>query len=374
MVTFYYVLDSSFEGFDANKIQKRSMFRSFKKLCKKKNINFKLFSVSTYFSFESKRNFFVRRFFKCLVFLKLSFFFLRNMFAGNNFFYIRGELSLFALFIFLFFKKINFAFEIHNFEINDDFKSKIVKYLMKEAAFVVAISKLTSQDWIKSGIDKNKIVYLPSGVDVDKFNFEFKDPNRLKRKFELPLDKKIIMYTGQLLSWKGVDVLIRAFQKGVIETEDKVLVVVGGSYVDIKKCRDLVKNKQKNQVIFLGQREHKEVPLLLKTADVLVLPNTAKEEISNTHTSPIKLFEYMASGKPIIASDIPSIRQVVSEEEVIFFTADDEDDLAGKINYAFLHEKQVAQIAKNAAKRAFEFDWENRAMKIINLILRYEKS
>ena len=99
-----------------------------------------------------------------------------------------------------------------------------------------------------------------------------------------------------------------------------LVVFVGGTLNDIKNFKK--KYIESKNILFTGYKEHKEIPIWQKSADVLVLPNTAKEKISKYYTSPMKLFEYMASKRAIIASDIPSIRELVNDDMVYFVEPD----------------------------------------------------
>jgi glycosyltransferase involved in cell wall biosynthesis len=119
---------------------------------------------------------------------------------------------------------------------------------------------------------------------------------------------------------------------------------------------------------------HSDIPLYLKSANVLILPNSAKQDISRLYTSPLKLFEYMASGVPIVASDIQSLREVLSENSTFFFEADNPESLAQKILYVVNHEAEScekAAVAKNAVE---EYTWESRSKKILDFIIKHEKS
>ena len=77
-----------------------------------------------------------------------------------------------------------------------------------------------------------------------------------------------------------------------------------------------------------------EIPYYLKATDTLVLLNSEKTEILKNWISPIKIFEYMASKKPIIDSNLPSIREILNENNAILVNSDNSEDLAISINIA----------------------------------------
>jgi glycosyltransferase involved in cell wall biosynthesis len=122
-----------------------------------------------------------------------------------------------------------------------------------------------------------------------------------------------IGYAGHLYPWKGVDFMIEA----VAAIKDSRGLIVGGH----EKEPDLARVKAfaeqlhcASRVTFTGLIPPAEVAARLRGVDVLTLPNP-RSAISSEFTSPLKLFEYMASGRPIVASDLPSLREVLRHEE-----------------------------------------------------------
>ena len=151
---------------------------------------------------------------------------------------------------------------------------------------LVVITSFIKNELIEKGIKPEKIFIAPDGVDFKKFDI---DISRIaaRKKLDLPLDKKIVVYTGHLFKWKGVDVLAEA--TGMLE--DTLVLFVGGMERDVLKFSKRFVEKVNMKV--LGHRPYSEIPYYLKAADVLVLPNTAKDNVSKFYTSPLKLFEYI---------------------------------------------------------------------------------
>ncbi len=217
------------------------------------------------------------------------------------------------------------------------------------------------------GIPEPKIVYWPNGTNIERFDIPLSQ-SAARERLGLPPDKKIVLYTGQLFPWKGVDTLVEAaktFPKG-IDT-----YIVGGSPRDIERLKTLNPNPQPLTPVFVGQRPWIEIPLWLKAADVLVLPNTGREKVSRFYTSPMKLFEYMASGRPIVASDIPSIREIVDGTMVFFAVPDDPASFATVIRRVLSRPEEAAHRSDSARRNVAQYTWDTRARKIFAALKLY---
>ncbi len=259
--------------------------------------------------------------------------------------------------------------EIHDFyESNLRFINRLV--LKKTSGLIV--TNIFKQKAIETqyGFPINRMICQPNAVSYEMFNIPVSQKNARLR-LGLPLDSKIILYTGHLFSWKGVYTLA---ESACYLPSDMHIYFVGGTKEDRKALKDFSVDKKLPHIVFLEHQEHEIIPLFQKSADVLVLPNTAKEVASKYETSPVKLFEYMASGVPIVASSIPSICEIVSNREVFFFTPDDPKNLAEVIIEVMKNSINDASRVKertDAAKAlARTHSWTARAKAISSLIKR----
>jgi len=212
------------------------------------------------------------------------------------------------------------------------------------------------------GVPISRVACQPNGTDIERFDVNVSSQDARER-LGLPLDKKIVVYTGSLERWKGVETLVEAAD---FFSNEVLVYIVGGSSIDINSFKVL---KFKNsKVTFVGQRPWAEIPLWLKAADVLVLPNTGKQKVSLYYTSPMKLFEYMASGRPIVASDIPSIREIADESTAFFAKPDDPQSFAEAVAEVLNNPNQARERSIRALGKARLYTWRKRAEKIIGQI------
>lgn len=178
-----------------------------------------------------------------------------------------------------------------------------------------------------------------------------------------PLERKPgeVVYTGSFLSWKGVDTLISSakyLDPGIS------ISLYGGSGKELSEMQALAKQEGvEDKVHIHGFISRNAVANILHKASIGVIPNNGELE-GQRYTSPLKIFEYLAAGLPIISSDLPSMREIISEpENGIFFEPRNAKDLAEKINN--LHKSQELQRAmgKRNAMIGKQKTWANRAKK-----------
>ena len=260
--------------------------------------------------------------------------------------YSRDELPLFFL---SFFKK-NIIWETHTAK-----KNFLVKRALDKCKAVIAITRGLKDFYAKEyDFNLNKVWTAPDGVDIGKFKIGG-EKAEIRKELELPQNKKIALYTGHLYLWKGADTLIESAK---FLGENILICLTGGTDADILKVKKQISGNK--NIIIAGNKPHLEIPYWQKSADVLVLPNTAKEDISKYYTSPMKLFEYMASGTPIIASDLPSIREILNESNAVLVEPDNPEALADGIE-KILNGKELAdKISKRALADVQNYTWRKR--------------
>ena len=111
----------------------------------------------------------------------------------------------------------------------------------------------------------------------------------------------------------------------------------------------------------MGWQTQSQIPIWLKAADILVLPNSALEKIGAVYTSPLKLFEYMASGTPIVASAVPALAEVLGKSEAVFFEPDNANALAEVLKNSLANFPWLEVRASAALKKVQQFTWTKRA-------------
>jgi len=173
----------------------------------------------------------------------------------------------------------------------------------------------------------------------------------------------VAAYAGHLYPWKGVDVFVRA----LASTPDVHGLIVGGhpAEADGNRVQSLVRELGlEGRLAMTGVVAPGEVQARLGAADILVLPNTAST-ISERYTSPLKLFEYLTLGKPIVASDLPAIREVLTDTRTaLLVPPGDVAALSRAISRLASDPRLSAELGAAALALAPSFSWDARAARL----------
>ena len=233
---------------------------------------------------------------------------------------------------------------------------------------MIVLTGFIKKELIEAGVSYNKIFVAPDGVDLREFDINI-TKKQARKTLGLPQDKNLIIYTGHLYKWKGAQALAKASQ---FVPENTEIYFIGGTKTDIKSFKFQVSSFK--NVLIVGHQPHFEIPYWLKAADVLVLTGTKKSKKSKEYTSPMKLFEYMASGRPIIASDLPSFKEVLNpsrgsgQGNAILVKSDNPKALAEGIQKVLDNPELAKQISIQAYKDVQKYTWDKRVKKILRFI------
>ena len=195
---------------------------------------------------------------------------------------------------------------------------------------------------------------------------------KIREELDLPVDEKLVGYVGGFKTMgmeKGVKTLIESFHQ--LKVYKVNLVLVGGKEEEVKEYKELAeKEGVLERVIFRGWQTEESLLEYEQAMDILVIPYLDEPHFREWGF-PMKVYEYMASGTPIIYSDLEIIREVL-EEKAVSFKAGDAGDLAEKIKFLIEDKNKGEKMAKEAMASVKNFTWESRTEKIINFVRENE--
>ena len=212
-------------------------------------------------------------------------------------------------------------------------------------------------------LNPRRLTIIPDAADIENFNRVSQAAARSE--LQLEAAQKYVLYVGQLYAWKGLSTLIEAAR----QLPQAQVLVVGGTPEDLPRLRAELHASGVHNFRLQGFVPPTQVPTYLAAADVLVLPNTAKAAISRLYTSPLKLFEYMAAQRPIVASDLPSLRDILTpQHNAVLVTPDDPTALAAGIAQVLADPHLAERLTRQAAEDVKQYSWEQRATRIWQFI------
>lgn len=204
------------------------------------------------------------------------------------------------------------------------------------------------------------VLVLANAVDAKRFSIP-QTQEEARHTLGITHDDPLVLYCGSLQSWKGVGTFVAAAQ----HVPNVRFLSVGGSDSEHEVLR---KEYPEALVEYLPHQPYELIPLYLRAADILVLPNTAKEEISTRYTSPLKLLEYLASGTPVVASAIPTVLAVAGEEALWLSEPDNPESLAQVIQKVMATPSEAAKRAQYGQALVQGRTWQAYAQTISGLI------
>ena len=265
---------------------------------------------------------------------------------------------------FLSFFKKRFVYEVHSFPRH----VALYRRIWKKAHKIIVITSALKNLVIKEGIPENKILIAPDAVDLKIFESINADKDELRAELNLPKDSFLVGYVGKFKTLemeKGIKTMIEALPLSGNETK---MVFVGGEESEIKEYK-MFSNRFNvlPQCIFISYQPHAKVIRYIKAMDALVIPFPNKSHYA-FYASPLKLFEYMASGRPIIASDLPALREILNDKNALFFKPDDAPDLARAIKMLKSSQMLGYHLSQQALADVQQYTWQKRAKNILNFI------
>jgi glycosyltransferase involved in cell wall biosynthesis len=169
----------------------------------------------------------------------------------------------------------------------------------------------------------------------------------------------VVVYTGGLLAWKGVDILVQAARR----LPAVQFVIVGGMNADVEALAPAA--RAAGNVRLDGFKNPTRVPLYLAAADVGAVPNRSRPAISSRYTSPLKIFEAMAVGLPLVVSDLFSMRDVLDPDQAEFVAADDAEALAAGLARVLGDDDLRRGLAQRIRGSAAQATWDGRAQRLV---------
>ena len=232
---------------------------------------------------------------------------------------------------------------------------------------LITIHEAIKEEHVKRGVPSEKILVLEDGVDIERFAIE-DDSILWKQKLGLDPGKRYVTYCGHLYPEKGIEMILAAAKK-MDHRRDVVFLLVGGLKKWCKFWERYCREHHISNTLFTGFVPNSQVPKYLKASDCLLLLYNLDVgyKVMDIHTtSPLKLFEYMAAKRAIVASGIPTLKKVLSQNRnSLLAPPGDVDSTCNLIEKALDNPTLRQTLGENAYHDVQQYTWKERCTSIL---------
>jgi len=265
---------------------------------------------------------------------------------------------------------ISFIFELHEIPVNGVrsflLRRILCRQQLKKLVFISKRMRSIFQGQYSMAGDKSCIAH--DGVTLD--NFKGKESKEIiRKKIGLPVDGFIAGYTGSLFPGRGLEILFALAERfpGIL------FVIVGGEGKYLEGLKTHIDRFSVNNLLSVGSVPYRAIPDYLKSFDVLLMPyqnqvlhRQAKHDTVQ-YMSPLKMFEYMAAGKPIISSRIQVLEEVLQHDvNALLVEPDNIKAWESALNRVKTEDQLAQKIAQRAGQDVAGYTWDRRARFILN--------
>jgi glycosyltransferase involved in cell wall biosynthesis len=244
---------------------------------------------------------------------------------------------------------------------NKRYDRKIVENSLFQAA--VTVADPVRENLIQNGIPPEKVIQLHNGFNQLFLERQPEKAEKWRKKLLGDRFQSLAIYAGALYDFKGIDITIEIADR----FPDVRFVMAGGPETQVEVYQQITRDRQLQNVHFIGYLEQSQLASLLQAADILLYPHLSGEAAN--FTSPMKLFDYIAAGVPIVATRIPPLKEFPDLEGfAAWCEPDNPQDLARSIQQVLERYPRPAGGYSQNFDRIRQFSWENRILKTIDRV------
>lgn len=245
---------------------------------------------------------------------------------------------------------------------------RLEKFCYRWADGIIVVDSGLRRYLEERGTFRAKLVEIPTGVNPQII--EPLDKKMCHRRLGLDPERRYICFVGSLRIWHGIDIAIKAM-KILVGLRSNINLLIVGEGKRKKEYQDLTKKLElSSSVIFAGQVDYEELKYFLGASDICIAPS---RDMKNTGygLAPLKVFDYMAAGRPIVATNVGGLKELIQDNGVgLVADSDDPEEFAREILNLIKDKKKVASLGRRGRYLAENvFSWGNRTRQTEKFLL-----
>ena len=243
---------------------------------------------------------------------------------------------------------------------------QITKRTIKNSSYVLTINRKLSETAVELGADPHKMDIIDAGINLKQFNYKQHNGFKLRRYFRIKNDDIVLFFMGFLYNFAGLKELAMELGKNKSKYPNIKLLIVGDG--DSFEALKLIQKKydMEDQLILTGRQKYKLMPDFIGTSDICILP-AYKDEIIMQDIVPIKIYEYMAMKKPVIATRLPGLVSEFGEKNGLVYINRPEEVLE-VVHERFKNKKDLEEVGNLGYNFVQENDWRTLAIKFERIL------
>ena len=238
---------------------------------------------------------------------------------------------------------------------------KIHGEVTAQAGLIVAVNNTLRNHLIAGGVDPKKLITVENGIDEKYFDSRLRGDSRRKQ-LRITDNSVVIVFVGSFQPYHRVDLLLHAFQR-ICTRLDVHLLLVGEGQTS-QACTELAHNlKIIDRVTFVGRAAYEDVPSYIAACDIAVMPAT------NEYGNPMKVYEYMAMGKVVVAPDLPTITEIATHGiNAYLFESENVQKIAESLELLTNDPVLRKRLGEQGLRLSSELTWIKRSETLLSAI------
>lgn len=249
-----------------------------------------------------------------------------------------------------------------------DLARKIERLTFEKADLITCVSSPLKDQLVEMGIQADKIMVNPNGVNPDKYRPDI-DGSEIRKKYGIAESTVVIGFIGTFGAWHGAELLASAYA-AMAKKNDKIHLLMIGDGLKLSDVRQNLEEVEPSRYTLTGLIPQAQGPEYLAACDILVNPTIPNPDGTPFFGSPTKLFEYMAMGKGIVASDLDQMSEILRDGETALLIEPNNIEAVADAMHKLVNNKELREkLGRNAREEVCKnYTWKMHTQKIIDAL------